>query len=123
MKSYFQGIITGSVAVASILVFMGQTTIDKQIKDQLKELESLQSEIDILGKSMSESFNEDPNINLSSNDNVAITQLNKKFDKLDQKLVSMFQRLESKIEGATVSIQDNNGILQDIYTDGLPCSK
>ncbi len=99
MKSYFQGIITGSVAVASILVFMGQTTIDKQIKDQLKELESLQSEIDILGKSMSESFNEDPKINLSSNDNVAIIQLNKKFDKLDQKLVSIFQKLESKIEG------------------------
>ena len=60
MKSYFQGIITGSVAVASILVFMGQTTMDKQIREQLKELESLQSEIDILGKSMSESFNEDP---------------------------------------------------------------
>jgi hypothetical protein len=123
MKSYFQGIITGSVAVASILVFMGQTTIDKQIKDQLKELESLQSEIDILGKSMSESFNEDPNINLSSNDNVAIIQLNKKFDRLDQKLVSIFQKLESKIEGTIVSIEDNNGILQDIYTDGLPCGK
>ena len=123
MKSYFQGIITGSVAVASILVFMGQTTIDKQIKEQLKELESLQSEIDILGKSMSKSFNEDPEINLSSNDNVAIIQLNKKFDKLDQKLVSIFQKLESKIEGTIVSIEDNNGILQDIYTDGLPCRK
>ena len=123
MKSYFQGIITGSVAVASILVFMGQTTIDKQIKDQLKELESLQSEIDILGKSMSESFNEGPKIILSSNDNVAITQLNKKFDQLDQKFVSIFQKLESKIEGTIVLIEDNNGILQDIYTDGLPCSK
>ena len=123
MKSFFQGIITGSVAVASILVFMGQTTIDKQIKDQLKELESLQSEIDILGKSMSESFNEDTKINLSSNDNVAITQLNKKFDQLDQKFVSIFQKLESKIEGTIVLIEVNNGILQDIYTDGLPCSK
>ena len=123
MKSYFQGIITGSIAVASILVFMGQTTIDKQIKEQLKELESLQSEIDILGKSMSESFNEDPKIILSSNDNVAITQLNKKFDQLDQKFVSIFQKLESKIEGTNVLIEDNNGILQDIYTDGLPCSK
>ena len=122
MKSYFQGIITGSVAVASILVFMGQTTIDKQIKDQLKELESLQSEIDILGKSMSESFNEDPKIDLSSNDNVAITQLNKKFDQLDQKFVSIFQKLESKIEKTILSTADNNGILQDIYTDGVPCN-
>jgi len=122
MKSYFHGIITGSIAVASILVFMGQTTIDKQIKDQLKELESLQSEIDILGKSMSESFNEDPKIDLSSNDNVAITQLNKKFDQLDQKFVSIFQKLESKIEKTILSTADNNGILQDIYTDGVPCN-
>ena len=53
MKSYFQGIITGAVFTVSILIFMGQTTLDKQIKSQLKELESLQKEIDLLGKSMS----------------------------------------------------------------------
>jgi|TARA_B110000914_G_scaffold99462_1_gene87567 vacuolar-type H+-ATPase subunit I/STV1 len=123
MKSYIQGIIIGSIAVASIFVFMGQTTLDKQIIDQLKELESLQSEIDILGKSMSESFNEVPNVKLASNDNQAILQLNKKFDNLEQKLVSIFQNLDSKIERTIVSTEDNNGILQDIYTDGLPCNK
>ena len=123
MKSYIQGIIIGSIAVASIFVFMGQTTFDKQIIDQLKELESLQSEIDILGKSMSESFNEVPNVKLASNDNQAILQLNKKFDNLEQKLVSIFQNLDSKIERTIVSTEDNNGILQDIYTDGLPCNK
>ena len=96
---------------------------DKQIIDQLKELESLQSEIDILGKSMSESFNEVPNVKLASNDNQAILQLNKKFDNLEQKLVSIFQNLDSKIERTIVSTEDNNGILQDIYTDGLPCNK
>jgi len=123
MKSYIQGIIIGSIAVASIFIFMGQTTLDKQIIDQLKELESLQSEIDILGKSMSESFNEVPNVKLASNDNQAILQLNKKFDNLEQKLVSIFQNLDSKIERTIVSTEDNNGILQDIYTDGLPCNK
>ena len=123
MKSYIQGIIIGSIAVASIFVFMGQTTLDKQIIDQLKELESLQSEIDILGKSMSKSFNEVPNVKLASNDNQAILQLNKKFDNLEQKLVSIFQNLDSKIERTIVSTEDNNGILQDIYTDGLPCNK
>ena len=38
-------------------------------------------------------------------------------------LDTAISKLESKIEGTIVSIEDNNGILQDIYTDGLPCSK
>ena len=123
MKSYFQGLITGVVAIVSFLVFMGQTTLDKQIKEQLKELESLQSEIDILGESMSKSFNDEPQLKLVLNDNQTILQLNTRFEKLDQKLSFMYQNLDKKIDRGIQSSEDNNGILQDIYTDGLPCNK
>lgn len=123
MKSYFQGLITGVVAIVSFLVFMGQTTLDKQIKEQLKELESLQSEIDILGESMSKSFNDEPQLKLVLNDNQTIVQLNTRFEKLDQKLSFMYQNLDKKIDRGIQSSEDNNGILQDIYTDGLPCNK
>ena len=123
MKSYFQGLITGGVAIASFLVFMGQTTLDKQIKEQLKELESLQSGIDILGKSMSKSINDEPQLKLVLNDNQTIVQLNTRFEKLDQKLSFIYQNLDKKIDRGIQSSEDNNGILQDIYTDGLPCNK
>ena len=123
MKSYFQGLITGVVAIVSFLVFMGQTTLDKQIKEQLKELESLQSEIDILGESMSKSFNDEPQLKLVLNDNQTIVQLNTRFEKLDQKLSFIYQNLDKKIDRGIQSSEDNNGILQDIYTDGLPCNK
>ena len=123
MKSYFQGLITGVVAIVSFLVFMGQTTLDKQIKEQLKELESLQSEIDILGESMSKSFNDEPQLKLVLNDNQTILQLNTRFEKLDQKLSFIYQNLDKKIDRGIQSSDDNNGILQDIYTDGLPCNK
>ena len=112
MKSYFQGIITGAVFTVSILIFMGQTTLDKQIKSQLKELESLQIEIDLLGKSMSESFDEDKESNAED----------KRFEKLEVKLDRIYTLLDNNIDKIFTYTTDNNGILQDIYTDGVPCN-
>ena len=121
MKSYFQGIITGAVFTVSILIFMGQTTLDKQIKSQLKELESLQNEIDLLGKSMSESFNEDQQSNSELNSNFHISY-DKHFERLDLKLDKFYELLDNRIDRIFTYTTDNNGILQDIYTDGVPCN-
>ena len=121
MKSYFQGIITGAVFAVSILIFMGQTTLDKQIKSQLKELESLQNEIDLLGKSMSESFNEDQQSNSELNNNFHISY-DKHFERLDLKLDEFYELLDNRIDRIFTYTTDNNGILQDIYTDGVPCN-
>ena len=121
MKSYFQGIITGSVFAVSILIFMGQTTLDKQVKSQLKEIESLQKEIDLLGKSMSESFNEDQQSNSELNNNFHISY-DKHFERLDLKLDKFYELLDNRIDRIFTYTTDNNGILQDIYTDGVPCN-
>ena len=121
MKSYFQGIITGAVVAVSILIFMGQTTLDNQLKNQLKELESLQNEIDLLGKSMSESFNEDQQSNSELNNNFHISY-DKHFERLDLKLNKFYELLDNRIDKIFTYTTDNNGILQDIYTDGVPCN-
>ena len=76
-----------------------------------------------LGKSMSKSFNDEPQLKLVLNDNQTIVQLNTMFEKLDQKLSFIYQNLDKKIDRGIQSSEDNNGILQDIYTDGLPCNK
>ena len=121
MKSYFQGIITGAVFTVSILIFMGQTTLDKQIKSQLKEIESLQKEIDLLGKSMSESFNEGQQSNSEINNNFHVSY-DKHFERLDLKLDKFYDLLDNRIDRIFTYTTDNNGILQDIYTDGVPCN-
>ena len=36
MKSYFQGLITGIFLTASLILFMGQTTLDKQNQKTIK---------------------------------------------------------------------------------------
>ena len=84
MKSYFQGIITGIFFTASLILFMGQTTLDEQIKKQLKELEKLESEIETLGKSMSKTFNDNqlPKNELDNDQGISIDN---KFKRLDQK--------------------------------------
>ena len=120
MKSYFQGLLTGVFFSTSLVLFMGQTTMDEQIKNQLKELEKLESEIEILGKSMSKSFND----NKTSNDSVINVQGNlieNKFKSLNQKIDYFYGLIDNKIEKIIISTNDNNGILQDIYTDGIPC--
>ena len=122
MKSYFQGIITGIFFTASLILFMGQTTLDEQIKKQLKELEKLESEIETLGKSMSKTFNDDqlPRNDLNNDQEISI---NNKFKRLDQKIDYIYKTIDQKIDRIYTSTSDNNGILQDIYTDGIPCNK
>ena len=121
MKSYFQGLITGIFLTASLILFMGQTTLDKQIKKQLKELEKLESEIETLGKSMSKTFNDNrlPKGNLN---NDQVISIDNKFKRLDQKLDYVYKAMNEKIDRIYTSTSDNNGILQDIYTDGIPCN-
>ena len=122
MKSYFQGLITGIFFTASLILFMGQTTLDKQIKKQLKELEKLESEIESLGKSMSKTFND---YQLSKDDlnNDQRISIDNKFKRLDQKIDYIYKTMDQKIDRIYTSTSDNNGILQDIYTDGIPCNK
>ena len=121
MKTYFQGMITGAVFAVSILILMGQTTFDKQIKSQLKELESLQNEIDLLGKSMSESFDEDQQSNSKLNNSFLFSD-DKRLNRLNLKLDKIYELYDNKINKILASTTDNNGILQDIYTDGIPCN-
>ena len=122
MKSYFQGIITGIFLTASLILFMGQTTLDEQIKKQLKELEKLEGEIEALGKSMSKTFNDNqlPKNNLNNGQGMSIDN---KFKRLDQKIDYIYKTMDQKIDRIYTSTSDNNGILQDIYTDGIPCNK
>ena len=122
MKAYFQGLITGIFFTASLILFMGQTTLDKQIKKQLKELEKLESEIETLGKSMSKTFNDNelPKNDLNNDQGISIDN---KFKRLDQKIDYIYKTMDQKIDRIYTSTSDNNGILQDIYTDGIPCNK
>ena len=122
MKSYLQGLITGIFFTASLILFMGQTTLDKQIKKQLKELEKLESEIETLGKSMSKTFNDNQLPKNDLNNNLGIS-LENKFKRLDQKIDYIYKTMDQKIDRIYTSTSDNNGILQDIYTDGIPCNK
>ena len=95
MKSYFQGLITGIFLTASLILFMGQTTLDKQIKKQLKELEKLESEIETLGKSMSKTFNDNqlPKNNLNNDQGISIDN---KFKRLDQKIDYVYKAMNQK---------------------------
>ncbi len=121
MKSYFQGLITGIFFTGSLILFMGQTTLDEQIKNQLKELEKLESEIETLGKSMSKTFNDNqlPKNNLNNGKGMSIDN---KLNTLDRKIDYLHKEMDEKIDRIYTSITDNNGILQDIYTDGIPCN-
>ena len=121
MKSYFQGIITGIFFTISLILFMGQTKLDEQIKKQLKELEKLESEIETLGKSMSKTFNDNQ---LPKNDlnDIQRMSIDNKFKRLNQKIDYVFKAMDKKIDRIYTSTSDNNGILQDIYTDGIPCN-
>ena len=121
MKSYFQGLITGIFLTVSLILLMGQTTLDRQIKKQLEELEKLENEIETLGKSMSKTFNDNqlPKSNLSNDQAISIDN---KFKRLDQKIDYVYKAMDQKIDRIYTSTSDNNGILQDIYTDGIPCN-
>ena len=121
MKSYFQGLITGIFLTASLILFMGQTTLDKQIKKQLKELEKLESEIETLGKSMLKTFNDNQLLKGNLNNDQGIS-IDNKFKRLDQKIDYVYKAMNEKIDRIYTSTSDNNGILQDIYTDGIPCN-
>ena len=122
MKSYFQGIITGIFFTTSLILLTGQTTLDKQIKKQLKELEKLESEIETLGKSMSKTFNDNQITGKNLNDGQG-KSIDNKFKILDQKIDNTYKAINEKIDRIYTTASDNNGILQDIYTDGIPCSE
>ena len=122
MKSYFQGLITGIFFTASLILFMGQTTLDKQIKKQLKELEKLENEIEMLGKSMSKTFNDNQLPENGLNNDLG-NSIENKFKRLDQKIDYIYKTMDQKIDRIYTSTSDNNGILLDIYTDGIPCNK
>ena len=122
MKSYFQGLITGIFLTGSLILSMGQTTLDRQIKKQLEELEKLENEIEMLGKSMSKTFNDNQLPKNDLNNNLGIS-LENKFKRLDQKIDYIYKTMDQKIDRIYTSTSDNNGILQDIYTDGIPSNK
>ena len=121
MKLYFQGLITGIFLTVSLILLMGQTTLDKQIKKQLEELEKLENEIETLGKSMSKTFNDNQLLNSNLNNDQGIS-IDYKFKRLDQKIDYVYKAMDQKIDRIYTSTSDNNGILQDIYTDGIPCN-
>ena len=121
MKSYFQGLITGIFFTLSLILLMGQTTLDEQIKKQLKELEKLESEIKTLGKSMSNTFDDNQFMKNNLNDGQGIL-IDNQFKRLDKKIDYMYDAINKNINKIYISTSDNNGILQDIYTDGIPCN-
>ena len=102
MKSYFQGLITGIFLTASLILLMGQTTFDKQIKKQLRELEKLESEIETLGKSMSKTFNDNqlPKGILNNDQGISIDN---KFKRLDQKIDYVYKAMNEKIDRITTT--------------------
>jgi len=112
MKSYIQGFITGGILVFAMFVFMGQTDWEKrqlekqkrekEIQEKMRKLNNLQAELDKGYDDMMKEINENP-MDLS-NMNDFFLSINERFDELSKK------------------ITDNNGILQDIYTDGVPCN-
>jgi hypothetical protein len=122
MKSYLKGLITGIVFTISFFLLMAQTALDEKIKIQLKELEMLKNEIDVLGKSMSKSFNDDKESKTSSKKN-NLDNIDSSIKNLDRKVNFFHKSLEMKIDMILNSSNDNNGILQDIYTDGIPCNQ
>ena len=113
MKSYLQGLITGGVLVFAMFVFMGQTDWEKrqlekqkrekELQEKMRELINLQSELDNGYDDIMKEIKENP-INLSNINDAFLLSINKRFDELSKK------------------VTDNNGILQDIYTDGVPCN-
>ena len=90
MKSYIHGLITGSVLVFAMFVFMGQTDLEKRQLERQKNEKKLKEKIMHL-----------KNVKL---EHELLRKINKRFDELSKK------------------IDDNNGILNDIYTDGVPCN-
>ena len=49
-------------------------------------------------------------------------QLVGQFKRLDQKIDYVYKAMDQKIDRIYTSTSDNNGILLDIYTDGIPCN-
>ena len=88
MTSYFQGLITGIFLTVSLILLMGQTTLDKQIKKQLKELEKLENEIEILGKSMSKTFNDNQLPKNNLNNDQALSQIEKLADLKERGIIT-----------------------------------
>jgi len=113
MKSYIQGLITGGVLVFAMFVFMGQSNLEKrqlekqkrekEIQEKMRELNNVQAELDKIHASMQEEINQSPK-NIFNLDDAFLISINNRFDELSKQ------------------VTDNNGILQDIYTDGVPCN-
>ena len=103
MKSYMQGLMTGCILVFAMFVLIAQTNLDPKLEAQLKKASSVQAELDSLFRSFSKSSNEISSSGIVNFDENILISINKRFDELDKK------------------IEDNNGILHDIYTDGVPC--
>ena len=70
---------------------------------------------------MSKTFNDNQLPNNDLND-IQIVSIDNKFKILDQKIDYVFKAIDKKIDRIHTSTSDNNGILQDIYTDGIPCN-
>ena len=96
MKSYFQGLITGIFLTVSLILSMGQTTLDRQIKKQLEELEKLENEIEMLGKSMLKTFDDNqlPKNDLNNDQGISIDN---KFKRLDQKIDYIYKRFTHEL--------------------------
>ena len=76
----------------------------------------------MLCKSKSKTFNDNqlPKNDLNNDQGISIDN---KFKRLDQKIDYIYKTMDQKIDRIYTSTSDNNGILQDIYTDGIPCNK